>query len=328
MAISTLVAGHIGPYTCHPLHGEERTWPETNCYVDLWIEVLNSRGLEPLAGLAFTLGLDYEGDQFTFYKFPLSDLRLLYGIEVQELNIWRPLIAHSVEQTSMGRMLMPEVDAFYLPDTAGVSYRYEHGKTTIAIASIDVDAQTLQYFHGRSLHTLGGNDFIGIFRLGEHIADISVLPPYAEIAKLDAMERLDTAELVDRTMSLTRMHLAAAPTANPVLRYAERLASDLNWLRTDPHASFHLYAFATVRQAGSCFGLTSAFLTWLDENGRPGLRDAAASFERISSASKTIQFKLARMARQKREMDLGPDVAEMAAAWDEGMSRLTDRLAR
>lgn len=329
MAISTVVAGsNIGSYVSHPLHGEERTWPETNCYVDLWIEVLNSRGMEPLAGLAFTLGLDYEGDQFTFYKFPLSDLRSLYGIEVQELNIWRPLIAHAVEQTSLGRMLMPEVDAFYLPDTAGVSYRYEHGKTTIAIASIDIDAQVLQYFHGRGLHTLGGNDFIGVFRLGEHVADISVLPPYAEIAKLEGVYRLDTAELADRAMSLARMHLAAAPAANPMVRYAERLHSDLEWLRTDPSASFHLYAFATVRQAGSCFGLTAAFLVWLEENGRAGLRDAAASFERISNASKTIQFKLARMARQKREMDLGPDVAEMAAAWDEGMSRLTDRLAR
>jgi hypothetical protein len=220
------------------------------------------------------------------------------------------------------------VDAFYLPDTAGVSYRYEHGKTTIAIASIDIDAQVLQYFHGRGLHTLGGNDFIGVFRLGEHIADISVLPPYAEIAKLEGVYQLDTAELADRAMSLARRHLAAAPAVNPMVRYAERLHSDLQWLRTDPFASFHLYAFATVRQAGSCFGLTAAFLAWLEETGRAGLRDAAASFERISNASKTIQFKLARMARQKREIDLGPDVAEMAAAWDEGMSRLTDRLAR
>ena len=328
MAISTLVPHGLDPYVSHMLHGEERTWPETNCYVDLWIEVLHSRGLEPLAGLAFTLGLDYEGDQFTFYKVPLADLRLLYGIEVQELNIWRPLIAHAFEQTSLGRMLMPEVDAFYLPDTAGVSYRYEHGKTTIGIASIDIDRQVLRYFHGRGLHTLGGNDFIGVFRLGEHIADISVLPPYAEIAKLDGVRRLDTADLVDRATSLARMHLAMAPAANPMARYAERLASDLNWLRTDPSASFHLYAFATVRQAGSCFGLTSTFLTWLAENGRAGLGDAAGAFERISNASKTIQFKLARMARQKREIDVGPDVAEMAAAWDEGMSRLTDRLAR
>ena len=167
-----------------------------------------------------------------------------------------------------------------------------------------------------------------MFRLGEHIADVSVLPPYAEIAKLDGVQRFGTAELVERATALTRVHLAAAPSANPMVRYAERLASDLKWLRTDPFASFHLYAFATVRQAGSCFGLTTAFLTWLDDNGRPGLRDAAAAFERISNASKTIQFKLARMARQKREMDLGPDVAEMATAWDEGMSRLADRLAR
>jgi len=325
--ILTLVAGSL-PHLSHPLHGEERTWPETNCYVDLWIEVLHSRGLEPLAGLGFTLGLDYEGDQFTFYKFPLGDLRLLYGVEVQELNIWRPLLAHAAEQSAMGRILMPEVDAFFLPDTAGVSYRYEHGKTTIGVASVDVNRQVLQYFHGRGLHTLGGNDFIGVFRLGEHVADTSVLPPYAEIAKLDGIQRLGTAELVERAAALARMHLAAAPAANPMARYAERLASDLNWLRTDPFASFHLYAFATVRQAGSCFGLASTFLTWLNENGRPGLRDSAAAFERISSAAKTIQFKLARMARQKREMDLGPDVAEMAAAWDEGMSRLTDRLAR
>jgi hypothetical protein len=129
-------------------------------------------------------------------------------------------------------------------------------------------------------------------------------------------------------MSLSRVHLAMAPAANPMARYAERLTSDLNWLRTDPSASFHLYAFATVRQAGSCFGLTSTFLMWLEENSPAGLGDAARAFERLSAAAKTIQFKLARMARQKREIDVGPDVAEMAAAWDEGMSRLTDRLAR
>ena len=73
-------------YPCSELHGPENTWIEKNCYIDIWIEVLHSRGLEPLASLAFTLGLDYEGDQFTFFKTPLSDLRLLYGVEVQELT--------------------------------------------------------------------------------------------------------------------------------------------------------------------------------------------------------------------------------------------------
>ena len=39
----------------HALHAQERMWPETNCYTDLWIEVLNAMGLPPEAMLGFTL---------------------------------------------------------------------------------------------------------------------------------------------------------------------------------------------------------------------------------------------------------------------------------
>jgi hypothetical protein len=91
---------------------------------------------------------------------------------------------------------------------------------------------------------------------------------------------------------------------------------------------FHQYAFATVRQAGSCFGLTSSFLTWLDDNGQSGMAEAAAAFERIATEAKTVQFKLARMARLKRDADVAPHFVQMASSWDEGMQRLTDRLAR
>lgn len=328
MTATAMTPGTAGIYVPHMLHADDRTWPETNCYVDLWIELLHSRGLDPRACLAFTLGLDYEGDQYTFYKFPHRDLRALYGVDVQELNIWRPLTVHTVEQTALGRVLMPEVDAFYLPDTAGVSYRNEHGKTTIAIASIDVDRRELQYFHGRGRYTLGGNDFDGLFRLGEFGGDYSVLPPFAEIAKLDGVRELPKAVLVDRAMALTRFHLAAAPRRNPIARHAARLADDVAWLRDQPLGSFHLYAFATVRQAGSCFDLTSSFLLWLEENGQLGFREAAAAFSRLSTEAKTAQFKLARMARVKRDADIGSHIAEMVTAWDEGMSRLTDRFAR
>ncbi len=34
-------------YTPHALHAAERMWPETNCYVDLWIEVLSAFGAAP-----------------------------------------------------------------------------------------------------------------------------------------------------------------------------------------------------------------------------------------------------------------------------------------
>ena len=78
-------------------------------------------GLEPLAALPFTLAIDFEGDQWTFFKFPLADLDALYGVDVFELNVWRPLVDHLEEQLALGRPALVEVDAFYLPDTAGTS---------------------------------------------------------------------------------------------------------------------------------------------------------------------------------------------------------------
>ena len=59
-------------YARHPLHCGDRAWPESNCYVDLWIELLHAAGAEPLAALACALAVDVEGDQWTFFKFPLG----------------------------------------------------------------------------------------------------------------------------------------------------------------------------------------------------------------------------------------------------------------
>src|SRR5215203_3100505 len=79
-------------YVPSALHREERGWNESNCYVDLWIELLHAQGFEPLACMPFTLSADFEGDQWLFFKPPLGDLDRLYGIDVQELNIWRSLL--------------------------------------------------------------------------------------------------------------------------------------------------------------------------------------------------------------------------------------------
>jgi hypothetical protein len=90
-------------YQRHPIHQEGRTWAETNCYVDVWIELLHALGYEPIAGLPFTLTIDFEGDQWTFFKCPLLDMYELYGLDVQELAIWRPLVVHIEEQVERGR---------------------------------------------------------------------------------------------------------------------------------------------------------------------------------------------------------------------------------
>ena len=120
-------------YRPHSLHTADRVWPQSNCYVDLWIELLHGNGYEPLAAAAFALTTDLEGDQWTFFKFPSADLERLYGIEIFELNVWRPLVTHVVDQLAQKRCVIPDVDAFYLPDTAGTSYQTEHVKTSIAI---------------------------------------------------------------------------------------------------------------------------------------------------------------------------------------------------
>ena len=131
-------------YARHPLHCADRAWPESNCYVDLWVELLHTAGAEPLAALPFALAVDVEGDQWTFFKFPLADLEALYGVSVFELNVWRPLVVHVAEQLALGRPSIVEVDAFYLPDTAGTSYRCR--------ARQDVDRDS-----GASTRTAGGS---------------------------------------------------------------------------------------------------------------------------------------------------------------------------
>ncbi|HEV8690469.1 MAG TPA: DUF1839 family protein, partial [Ideonella sp.] len=171
-------------YTPHALHGEGAQWTEKNCYIDLWIELVHALGCDPHAMLGHTLAIDFEGDQWTFFKPAHEQLRHLYGIDVQELTIWRPLAEHALEHLAAGKLISVEADSFWLPDTAGTDYRQKHTKTTIALANIDVDARRLTYFHNTSCHALDGEDFAEIFRL-DRPEDPTYLPLFAEVLRSD-----------------------------------------------------------------------------------------------------------------------------------------------
>ena len=311
-------------YVPHALHKDERSWAETNCYVDLWIEVLHGFGMEPLACMAFTLEIDFEGDQWTFFKFPIADIHTLYGIDVIELNVWHSMIPHVKAQLALGRPFVVEMDAFYLPDTAGTSYKTEHVKTSIAIQSIDVEEQRVGYFHAAGYYELSGEDFAGIFRQKSDLKDPNILAPYVEVAKLEAKKPLEGAELVAASVDLLRKHLARRPKVNPFTRYRGHFEKDIAWLQAEDLGLFHGYAFATLRQFGACFEVTAAYLRWLDKNGQAGLAEVAAHFAKISETAKSLQFKLARAVRTKKPIDVTP-IDEMAAAWDTAMSSLVAR---
>lgn len=313
-------------YARSALHGEERAWRETNCYVDLWIELLHALGLDPVAPLAFTLDCDFEGDQWTFFKYPLEDLRTVYGLEVLELAVWLPLTTHLEEQVSRGRPVIVEVDSFHLPDTAGVSYGVEHTKSSIAVQEIDLAHRRLGYFHGPGYFQLEGADFAGLFQLDVE-RDPRRLPPYVEIVKLDAQVRPKPAELTARALGLLREHLRRRPSRNPFTAWRERFERDLEWLRTQPLPVFHGYAFATLRQLGANFELTASFLRWLEGRGETGLEPAAVQFDAISGTAKTLMLKLARAVMHKKPLDLAP-FASLEHAWAGGMGQLADRYDR
>ena len=277
-------------YKPHKLHDMARAWPETNCYVDVWIEVLASLGHEPCAAAGFTVEQDFEGDQFTFFKYPPEDLDLLFGISVQELAIYDKVEKHALEQIRRGRLPLVEVDSFYLPDTTGLSYRIEHTKTTIGINRIDIDGRRMEYFHGGGYFEAAAEDFDGLFRVGTHASQRDVLFPYVEFVKLNRGP--EPARLVDLAVERLRHHVSRRPQSNPFVSFRDQLAGAVAQLING--ADFHKYAFNTVRQFGANFDLLAAHLQWLADAGGPHAEVAIAKASRISEAAKTLQFQMAR----------------------------------
>lgn len=312
-------------YHPHAIHGAERVWTETNCYVDLLIELLHAHGFEPIAALPFTLGIDFEGDQWTFFKFPHADLLALYGIDIQELAIWRPLLDHIEEQVAAGKPVLVELDSWYLPDTSGTAYQLDHVKTTVAVNLIDRANRRLGYFHNQSYFELSGDDFTQIFQL-EGLVHARMLPPYVEFARFRD-SALSGKALLDGSLDILQYHLQLIPKVNPFIAFKQRFAQDIDWLLSSEIEVFHKYSFATLRQFGACFELSQTYTDWLRKQGIDNIEAATTAFGEISQAAKAMQFQLARSIARKKPLDLAP-IDAMAAAWERGMSTLQNRFPR
>jgi hypothetical protein len=301
-------------YVRHALHGDGRSYPETNCYTDVVIELLHACGHEPLAGFGHLVRMDFEGDQWTFFKPPPEDLERLFGVDIHEMQPYRPLPVQIAEQLAHGCTMIVELDAFYLPDTAATSYRREHVKSSVAADAIDPERGLFRYFHGPGLFECGPEDYAGLFGLGRP-SGADILPPYTELVRFDAGPALAGAELRSAAHELLARHLARRPVINPFLAFAEHLREALPALLAGDLASYHAYAFATVRMAGSAFELAGAHSEWLLG---PAAAPITTDLAEIVDGAKALSFRLAR----RKPFDPDALLAPMALAWERAMASL------
>ena len=318
-------------WTPHALHDVERTYTETNCYTDVMIELVAAAGGEPTAMLGGAVSVDFELDQWTFFKPGPEDLRSLYGLEVHEMQPSRDLPRQIAERLAAGQTMIPELDAYYLPDTATTSYRSEHVKTSVVAESIDLDAQVLRYFHNAGYFELAGEDYRAVFRLADGDAGDDevdglvgagyrapdVLPPYVDLVRLDAGRRLEGEELRRAALELMAGHLSRRPRDNPFTRFGASLERELPTLLDGDIADYHAYAFATVRMAGAAFELLATHVRWLfGDDGEP----CAALLDEVVGGTKMLSFRLAR----RRQFDVAAALGPMADGWQQAMTLLDE----
>lgn len=313
-------------YQRHVLHSDEQLWVEKNCYVDVVIELLHALGVEPLAVLGSTAALNFEGDNFTFYKPDHEDLRAFFGVDFQELNVWLPLLEHATHHLGEGKFLGTEADSYWLPDTSGTDYRRNHVKSTIIIAEVDAAAKQLGYFHNAGYFELSGEDFEQTFRMNPD-PNAVVLPLFAELIRVDRLVKPSPETLAKLAMERLRIHVARRPASNPITRFHARFESYLPTMQERGLPHYHAWAFATTRQVGAATELLGMHLQWLGAlTGSAKLHEAAGEFLKLSTAAKTFILKAARAVNTKRAFDSSEAFAEMSGAYEKGMALLAAEL--
>jgi hypothetical protein len=306
-------------YRPHAIHTGERNYLETNCFTDIISELLHARGDEPVASFGSFVRMDFESDQWTFFKPRPEDLELLYGLDIHEIQPYRSIPHQVAEQLALGRTMTIELDGWYLPDTAATSYRTGHVKTGVIAEAIDLERERFRYYHNASLYELVDDDFRGAFRTDQGWSP-DVLPPYTELIRFDAGPTIRDPELHEVADGLLRGHLDRVPPGNPFDRFAARLAADLPSLLDGDEARYHAFTFATFRMAGAGFELLASHAEWLlGERGAP----ATEAMARIVEGCKVLGFKLAR----RRPFDPTDAMAALSQAWTEALGALDEAVA-
>ena len=311
------------------LHDPAEPWSPTNCYMDVWIGLTTVLGLDPVPMLGAAFSADFLGDQWEFLKPRQEDIEALYGLSLGEYDTWRPLGEHLQCAMSRGDALIVEVDAFHLPDTAGVSYGLSHTKTSIVPLRLDPGAGELVYLHNDGVHVLCGEDLENTLGPGAHSGTVPF--PYVELVRTQDTHRLEPYELWQCATGLVRAHVRRAPATSPAQRLVSAIRAELPALAERGMDYFHVYSFATTRQAGLTAGLAAHACRYLAEGAERWPSDlnamqllaAAESLDAAAAAAKTLQFQLARAARG-RTPRVEASAEAFVTGYDTGMQCVRD----
>ncbi|MCC7053378.1 MAG: DUF1839 family protein [Gemmatimonadaceae bacterium] len=308
----------------HAWHQGERVWSTTNAHVDVWIELLHALDLEPAPVLFPALCADFEGDQWTMPGVAATDLWATYGIAVEELRVWRPLLAHFVEQFDRGNAVLVEVDEFHLPDMIGSTYQRAHEKSVIAVTGYDRHAHTLRYIHGAFGGSVGGEDLDALLEAGIGSAQ---LPPTARVVKLDRLTPRSASERAQVGIALARFHATRLPARNPVRGFADALRPHSGWLSGGDAEHYQRWAFATLHQCGASFEIGADVCAWLAQHGEP-VMGAVPHLRMVSQAARALHQRLVRVPQSGRMPDVSQTVDDMARSWDDAMAILRPHFAK
>jgi uncharacterized protein DUF1839 len=262
--------------------------------------------------LGGAVAVDFELDQWTFFKPTPDDLFRLYGIDLHEVQPYRGFAALIATRLAAGQTVMPEVDSFYLPDVAATAYRTEHVKSTIIAESIDTEARVLRYFHNTGYHELSGEDYDKLF--ATYSGD-GHLPTYVELVRFGAGPVPTGDSLRGVARELLAGYLARRPAQNPFGRFSAQLEADLPALLEGSTADYHAYAFHNPRMVGASMELLAGHVRWL--LGEAGEK-AAAQLDDVVGGSKMLLFRLAR----QRTFDVPGVIGPMAEAYDAAVAEL------
>ena len=303
-------------YQVHAVHGPGRTYSETNCYTDIIIELLHGHGDEPLAALGCLVRVDFEGDQWTFFKPTPADLETLFGIDIHEMQPYRPLPLQIAEQIDNDRTIIVELDSWHLPDTASTAYHSAHVKSSVIPEAIDLERGWMRYFHNAGLYELDGDDYLGLFHLDAGPAP-EILPPYTELVRFDSGPRLAGSELQAAARELLRGHLEHRPRSDPFERFGEQLVRELPVLLEAGQEAYHSYAFATVRMVGAAFELAASQAQWMLG---ADAASAMTAMRTVVDGCKVLGFRLAR----RRPFDPEPVLASLSEGWRGAIAALEE----